>query len=78
MGIEAATGEGNPGAKMKFSNNVFKDVRIGGYHAYFTPFYLNNSFVTSSHSLLNDTQSGFLNVEHLKPLCTPCLLIMQS
>lgn len=62
-----ATGEGNPESKMRFSNNVITDVRIGGYHAFFTPFYLNNTIVSSALTVLNDTQDRFASVESMKP-----------
>ena len=61
------TGEGNPESKMRYSNNIIKDVRIGGYHGFFKPFYLNNTLLSGALSILNDTQNGFLNVESLKP-----------
>ena len=41
-----ATGEGNPESKMLFTNNIIHNVRIGGYHAFFNPFYLNNTMLT--------------------------------
>lgn len=62
------TGEGNPESKMRLSNNIYHNVRFGGYHGFFKPFYLNNTHIISEwDKVFDDQQVGFLNMEYLKP-----------
>ena len=60
------TGEGTGEPIMKFSNNLFLNLPVGGYHGLFRSFYLHNGHL-GLDNLLEDSQQTPLMYDYLKP-----------